>query len=88
MSYPMNSSSADDARNAVAEIVAISTWNIADARAWRRRKVSEIQMHAVSIGLNATIEMVDRHFEWFLRWHRKSLSTGHLMKRTGVRKRA
>lgn len=87
MNSPTNSSSADDAREAVSAVVGASREALTLAQMWRRRKVSEIQMHALSVGLDASIAMVDRHFPWFIRWHGGAISTGYLMKQTGVRKR-
>lgn len=87
MNSPTNSSSADDAREAVSAVVGASREALTLAQMWRRRKVSEIQMHALSVGLDASIDMVDKHFPWFLRWHAEAISTGHLMRQTGVRKR-
>lgn len=88
MNSPRNSESSNDAREAVAAIVGASHEAMTRAQVWRRRKVSEIQMHALSAGLDASIALVDKHFPWFMRWHAETISTGYLMKQTGVRKRS
>lgn len=87
MNSPTNSNSADDAREAVAALIGVSTQSVTNAQEWRRRKASEIQMHALAAGLDVTVDMVDRQFAWFLRWHGDTISIGYLMRRTGVKKR-
>lgn len=84
MSFPMNSSSASDAQDAVAALINVSTESVVNAIQWRERKSSEIQMHAMSEGMYPTVEFVNRHFAWFLRWHNRGISKGYLINRTGV----
>lgn len=52
----------------------------------RKRMVTAITRHARSQGLDATEDMVARHFAWFDRWYTGVLGVGYLMNRTGVQR--
>lgn len=56
------------------------------ARAVQHRKdmVTAMTRHARFCGLDATEAMVNRHYDKFYRWHMGILSTGYLIKQTGV----
>jgi hypothetical protein len=85
MSFPMSSSSDED------------DWGTPESRrqAWLERRQREVDVrsryieaivsHARSRGLDATKEIVGRHYDWFKRWHEGILPTGHLINRTGVK---
>lgn len=57
------------------------------ARAVKQRKemVTAMTRHARFCGLNAEETLVNRHYDKFYRWHMGILSTGYLIKQTGVK---
>ncbi len=52
----------------------------------RRRMVESITSHARDQGLDANVQMVDRHYAWFVRWYEGVIATGYLMNRTGIQR--
>jgi hypothetical protein len=51
----------------------------------RRLMCQRIYERARRFHLDVTVEQIDRHYEWFLRWYNGGIATGYLMNRTGVR---
>jgi hypothetical protein len=54
----------------------------------RKRMVTQITEYARYKRLDATEEIVSRHYRWFFRWYTGGIATGYLMGRTGVEKMA
>ena len=52
----------------------------------RKKMCEQMLKHARDQNLDATYDMVNRHYKWFLRWYEGVIGTGYLMGRTGVKR--
>jgi hypothetical protein len=52
----------------------------------RSRTCMSIAARARRFGLDATPEIVNRHYAWFLRWYEGGIATGYLINRTGIKR--
>lgn len=53
----------------------------------RQAMCRAIARHAERFGLDASVETIDRHYDWFKRWYHGEIAMGYLMRRTGVRRK-
>jgi hypothetical protein len=53
----------------------------------REQLCRSIAEHANAVGLDCDWRFVNRHLDWFKRWHSGMIATGYLMGRTGVKRK-
>lgn len=52
----------------------------------RQNMCVRIAARARRFHLDVTPSVVDRHYDWFMRWYHGGIATGYLIQRTGIRR--